>query len=560
MQYEKTASQSAGLDHLRLIKISPCRKFHTLYEKPLYMAQFLYVEKFHEPGLAPVFDETGAYHINFKGEAAYSSKFNKTHGFYFDRAAVEDNEGCYHINPNGNRVYKQSYDWVGNYQENICVVRISNRFYHIDLDGNKLYQEEYQYVGDFKDDIAVVYKNGLATHINNKGELIHNKWYKNLGIFHKGFATAEDKNGWFHVDIAGNAIYPQRYKTVEPFYNGFAIVRTYDDRLVHIDIVGNPKLTIANLEPEPQIDKISAELAGFWKTYLTNVAVELDLLNILPTTSKLLSAQLNIMPLSLQRLLRALWEIGLIDYEPNKDLWQLTLKGEALKNSTFLPQAARMWARVAAEKNWLKITNLLKQETISSFPSFKEQEPSEEVKIEFYQALIGYTMLDTKEFSRQINVDGTKNILLFGVHSLALTTMLKNTYTNNLNLDYYNDYAIPEKLINNYNVCLIAPGKLSKNYDLAIFCRFLQNQDDRKVLSYLKLAKNTKVSRILLIETILTNESPIGGAVDINIMVETGGRLRTIDDWELILKQVGNLKIFNILSLTDYLSVIDIRG
>lgn len=33
-----------------------------------------------------------------------------------------------------------------------------------------------------------------------------------------------------------------------------------------------------------------------------------------------------------------------------------------------------MWARVATEKKWLKITGLLKQKTIYSFASFKEQE------------------------------------------------------------------------------------------------------------------------------------------------------------------------------------------
>ena len=42
-------------------------------------------------------------------------------------------------------------------------------------------------------------------------------------------------------------------------------------------------------------------------------------------------------------------------------------------------------------------------------------------------------------------------------------------------------------------------------------------------------------------------------------MVETGGKLRKLDDWEAILTQVGSFKIFDVLSLTDYLSVIDIR-
>lgn len=559
MQYEKTAGQLVESNHLKLIKISPCRKFHILYEKPLYKEKFLYVEKFHEPGFAPVYDKTGAYHINLKGEAIYTKRFKKTYGFYCGRAVVENNARCYHINSYGNRVYKQSYQWSGNYQENVCVVRKSNKFYHIDLHGNKLYQEEYDYVGDFKDDIAVVYKDGQASHINLEGKLIHNKWYRQLGIFHKGFAIAEDTNGWFHVDIEGNAIYLQRYKTIEPFYNGFAKVQTCDDTLSQIDIAGNIKFTIFTPNLESQIHKISAELAGFWKTYLTNVAIELDLLNILPVTTKLLSEQLNIIESNLQRLLRALWDIGLIDYDQNKDLWQLSPKGEFLKKTPFLSKSATMWARVASEENWLKIIDLLKQKTISSFPSFKERETSDEIKTKFYQALLGYTTLDIRKFSSKINIEGTKNIVLFGVHSLALIPILKNKDINTINLHYYNDPAIPEELIKTYDIELIAPNKLIKNYDLSIFCRFLQHQDDKKVLSYLKLIKSKKIPRILLIETILTYDSPIGGAVDVNIMVETGGKLRKLSDWEIILKQETGLNIFDVLPLTDYLSVIDIR-
>ncbi len=558
MQYEKTTGQLRENNQLKFIKISPCRQFHTLHEKPLYAARFLHVEKFHEPGLAPVHDKTGAYHINLKGEAIYTKRFNKTHGFYCGRAAVKDDNRCYHIDSYGSRIYKQSYQWIGNYQENICVVRISNKFYHIDLHGNKLYREEYDYVGDFKDDIAVIYKDDKATHINPQGKLIHNKWYKQLGIFHKGFAIAEDNNGWFHIDIEGNGVYLQRYKTVEPFYNGLARIETYNNTLGQIDTIGNIRLTTFTPGTESQIHKISAELAGFWKTYLTNVAIELDLLNILPATTELLSKKLGIIESNLQRLLRALWEIELIVYNHNKDLWQLSVKGEFLKDSSFLPQAAKMWARVVTEKNWLKITDLLKQKAIYSFSSFKEQETSLKTKTEFYQALIGYTKLDTKEFNNKISIEDSKNILLFGVHSLALTEALRNKDMNTTNLNYYNDQEIPEELIKAYNVSLSTQDKLA-NYDLSIFCRFLQNQDDEKVISYFKLVKDKKIERILLIETILTDSSPMGGAVDINIMVETGGRLRKLDDWEVILAQVGGLKIFDVLPLTNYLSVIDIR-
>ncbi|EAL58084.1 conserved hypothetical protein [Wolbachia endosymbiont of Drosophila ananassae] len=88
------------------------------------------------------------------------------------------------------------------------------------------------------------------------------------------------------------------------------------------------------------------------------------MLNILPATMPVLSQKLNIIVPNLERLLRALWEIGFIDYDKNKDLWQLSSKGKCFKEIPFLPKAAAMWARVAAEKNWLKIADILRQESI----------------------------------------------------------------------------------------------------------------------------------------------------------------------------------------------------
>ncbi len=554
MQHEKTFDQLIK-DNFKSIKISPCESFHELLGNPLYENRFIKVGKFHEPGLAPVYDQTGAYHINVRGEAVYHNRFLKTFGFYFNRAAVEDDTGCYHIDPSGCRVYKQSYQWIGNYQEDACVVRRHDKCFHINLNGNRIYQEEYDYVGDFKDGIAVVYKDSKATHINHHGKLVHNKWYKKLNVFHKGYSIAEDQHGWFHIDINGDPVYQQRFKMVEAFYNGMAKVETFEGVLGQIDITGNVKFSIFDLGKESQVHRISAELSAFWKTYLTSVAIELDLLNILPATTPVLSKKLNIIVPNLERLLRALWEIGFIDYDKDEDLWKLSSKGKCFKEIPFLPKAATMWARVAAEKNWLKIADILKQKSISSFESFKEREASEDKKIAFYQALLGYSRFDTKEFNSRINIDGAKNILLFGVHSLFLAY---SDIHNKGSIGLYNEHKVPRKLVENLKVKLITQEKLSaKNYELGVFCRFLQHYDDDKVLSYLKLVKG--ISRILLIETILDYRSPAGGSVDINVMVETGGKLRTLSDWEKILKQVKGFKISSVVPLTDYLSVIDVR-
>lgn len=557
MQHEKTFSKLDKSKRLNHIKISDSRTFHKLDDLPLYSPRFIDVEKFHHPGLAPVYDESGGYHINLDGIAIYRQRFDKTFGFYCNRAAVMDKEKYYHIDLEGNRIYRNSYDWVGNYQEDKCVVRKSDKCFHIDLEGNRLYSEEYDYVGDFKDGIAVVYKNQYATHVNHKGNFIHNKWYKKLGIFHKGYANAEDDNGWFHIDIKGEQIYDHRYKMVEPFYNGYAKVETFDGKLGQIDIKGNIKHVIHTPDTILQMHQISRELVGFWNTYLVNAASQMGILQLLPANIVSLAKKLKVNQEHLHRFLRALWEMNLISYDGKNDIWQLADKGQFFIDNPFMIKAAKMWGKVIAQENWLKIPELLKQHEISSFLSFKENEKDEDIKTEFYQALLGYTALDITEFAEKIEIDQGIKVLLFGVHSLVLVDILKSKNINSIS--YHNDPKLPAQLVRDFDVDIRERNDSIKEYDLAIFGRFFQHYDDSKVLSYFQTLKNTRISRILLIETVIEEHKPMGGMVDMNIMVEAGGKLRTRTSWEDISEKVGWFSISDILPLTSYLSVIDIR-
>lgn len=556
MQYEETSRKLDMLEQIGNIKLSYCRDYHLLNEDPLYDIRFTDIEKFHYPGLAPATDQSGSYHINFDGVAIYEKRFDKTFGFYCNRAVVVDNGNYYHIDPEGKRIYHDSYDWIGNYQEGKCVANKAGKFFHIDLEGNKIYQEEYDYVGDFKDDIAVIYKNGQATHINVVGKKIHNKWYKKLGVYHKGYANAEDDSGWFHINIKGKAIYQHRYKIVEPFYNGYAKVETFSGTLGQIDLNGDIKHIIYQPDFISQMHQISGEMVGFWNTYLLNAAAHIGILELLPDNIVSLTKKLEVNKNNLQRFLRSLWEINLISYDKNKDIWQLTEKGQFFIDNPFMIKAAKMWGRVIAEENWLKIPKLLNQQNISSHLSFKEKEKNANIKTDLYETLLGYTNFDIAKFKEIIDIDKDQKILLFGVNSLALIDILKSQNINSIS--YHNDPEIPEQLIDKFNINIIEKDDSIEQYNIAIFGRFLHHQDDNKVLSFFKNLRDSNISRILLIETIIEEDNPVGGVVDINIMVETGGMLRSKNHWEYILNKVGNFSINNILPLTSYLSVIDI--
>jgi hypothetical protein len=228
------------------IKTSPDNTHFLFESKLLFNKRFIEVLKFHAPGLAPVKDETGAYHIGSSGDPLYSERYSRTFGFYCNRAAVIQDKNWFHINEQGKRTYPQNYAWTGNFQENLCTVRdFHNNYFHIDLHGSRIYTANYLYAGDFKNSIACVkLQSGFCKYIDTKGKPINNKEFWDLGVFHKNFATAKDKDGWFHIDKDGVAVYSERYFAVEPFYNGFALVTQFDDNKLIINEKGERVLEI----------------------------------------------------------------------------------------------------------------------------------------------------------------------------------------------------------------------------------------------------------------------------------------------------------------------------
>jgi len=227
------------------IKISEDSTHFVFEGKPVFSKQFIEVLKFHAPGLAPVKDKTGSYHIDSSGDQLYTERYTRTFGYYCNRAAVIHNGEWFHLNEKGIKVHPHSFAWSGNYQENLCPVRdASNNYFHIDLNGEKIYSATFIYAGDFKDGIACVKTvNGFYKHIDTRGNFLNNIDFLDLGIFHKNFATARDVTGWHHIAKNGKEIYKQRYAAVEPFYNGFALVTQFDDRKIIIDEGGNKILT-----------------------------------------------------------------------------------------------------------------------------------------------------------------------------------------------------------------------------------------------------------------------------------------------------------------------------
>lgn len=228
------------------IKVATDNTHFTFDGEPIFNKTFIEVLKFHAPGLAPVLDNSGAYHIDSIGEELYKNRYSRTFGFYCNRATVIEKNRWFHITEKGEKAYSKTFLWTGNYQEDVCTVRDdNNQYFHIDINGIRLYKDNYKYVGDFKDGIACVkLENGLFKHINTQGVFINNNSFLDLGIFHKNFATAKDEKGWFHINKKGEELYSDRYLLIEPFYNGYALVTKFNSDKVIINEVGQEVLKV----------------------------------------------------------------------------------------------------------------------------------------------------------------------------------------------------------------------------------------------------------------------------------------------------------------------------
>ena len=533
------------LNFWKLTVTSPCETHHLADNKPLYSSRFESVLKFHEPGYAPVKDSTGSYHIDILGNPLYAYRYIRTFGFYEGYAAVESVTGWFHISPNGYPAYEEKYAWCGNFQEGLSVVRDkTGNYFHINFDGKRPYKQSYSYVGDFKDGIAVVYReNGQGTHIDHQGNFIHSIWYSQLDIFHKGFARARDERGWFHVRKDGSSAYSQRFANLEPFYNGQAHAVDFGGNYLIIDEQGH---TINELykSSKNEIGELSGDLVSFWKSETIKLAVDLKLFDHLPGSLEGIATKLQLPASNLERVLRALWEIEIV--EKQNEFWILMVKGNLLipQEKSFMAAASIMWSKV--QEAWSSLQDKIKTKEIYHHPTFKEEtinEPSLEI---YRRALQGYAEEDFKEIAAWSIWKEHPTIVGMGQTAITLLThILKNHHSLRgilLNEDKPLYHVEIEETLKPRLQKVFADIFKPRNEEVSavILPRFLHYFPDKEATQILKNIHSLllKTGKLYIFEMVLDPSLPNGGLLDLNMLAEAGGKLRTLSQWQELLENV----------------------
>ena len=537
--------------HWRDTVVVPGATHHLHRGRPLYEARFDEVLKFHAPGLAPVQDASGGYHIDLAGQPAYARRFQRTFGYYEGVAAVATDDGWTHIEPSGRAVYAARWSWCGNFQGGRCTVRAPDgRYGHIAPDGAVVGSVRWRYAGDFRDRIAVVQADdGRSTHINPVGERVHDVWFEDLDVFHKGYARARDASGWMHVDGRGQPAYDRRFANAEPFYNGQARVERFDGGLEVIDEVGK---TLVELRPARRstFAALSADMVGFWRTDAIAGAVELGIIEALPGTTQDLARRLSLHAGRLDALMRGLYELHIV--ERRSERWALTDRGAFLRRDhplTLADAAAEYAGPMRAL--WARLTDAMRDPDWSP-PDIFGDVAGDAARVESHHRMLrSYARHDYTGVPAALDLQGNERVLDVGGGVGVLASLLLD-HQPGLDVVVLDLPEVVAQLPVRPGLSGRAEdlfGDWSQAADVAVLARVLHDwPDDQAVAILQRVRANLPAGgRVFIVEMLVVGEGRFGGLCDLHLLLATGGRERNEQQYGALLAQAG----FDVVGVRD---------
>jgi len=96
-----------------------------------------------------------------------------------------------------------------------------------------------------------------------------------------------------------------------------------------------------------------------------------------------------------------------------------------------------------------------------------------------------------------------------------------------------------------------------KKADAILFPRFLHYFPDEEAIFRLKNSKEqlSNNGSIYIFEMILQNNTPMGGLFDLNMLAETGGKVRLLEEWQYLLFSSG-FRLTDIHKISPVLSIL----
>ena len=403
---------------------------------------------------------------------------------------------------------------------------------------------------------------GLHTHIDTDGNLLHGRWFDDLDVFHKGLARACDAQGWYHVDFWGNAAYARRFASVEPFYNGQARVGTVGGGL---EVIAEDGTTLHTLRPERHttLHRLSADMVGFWRTQVIRAGVKLGVFEALPATMEHVATHTGLHADMARRLLRALWELGTVQCD--RDTWSVSDTGALLtpQAKDCMAAAASLWGGDHYAQ-WQSLPEILRHGHRGSGSDYFG-DLSSQAAAEYHRAIATYARHDYAALPQALNWSRHRTVLDAGGSSGALLFDLLGQVPNlrGVLLDRPEVIKLTEVPTSLADRTTLASGDLFAPWpasaDSILLARVLHDWDDDCALQLLRHARQALEAggAIYVIEMVQEESHPHGALADLNLLVMTGGRERTLEQWASVFDGAG-LALAAVHPLNQIASVMEV--
>jgi predicted transcriptional regulator len=288
-------------------------------------------------------------------------------------------------------------------------------------------------------------------------------------------------------------------------------------------------------------------MVGFWRTQTLRAAVELRLVEALPSTPDRLAQRLALVPDRCERLLRALGELGLVVRE--SDTWHATRRGALLhpQHPLQMADAALHWGR-DCYRLWEALPNALRAHDPWTPPRFFEALSSDAQRVaSYHRAMSSYARQDYAHLSDAlahlssgtvIDAGGGTGTLL--AHLLEQRPGLQGVLLERP--EVLQQVTVPAALAARMT---LVPGDLFSPWDVqahaVILARVLHDWEDAEATRILERARAAlrASGRIHVIEFLLDEERLDGSLLDLHMLVTTGGRERTERRFRELLSRAG---------------------
>ncbi|EAU65042.1 hydroxyneurosporene methyltransferase, putative [Stigmatella aurantiaca DW4/3-1] len=298
-----------------------------------------------------------------------------------------------------------------------------------------------------------------------------------------------------------------------------------------------------------ELQALSGDMVGFWRTQTLLAAVELGLLHGLPGTTEQLAERCKLPVDWCARLLRALGELGLVSRQGT--LWRTTERGALLhpEHPLSLQEAASHWGRDCS-RLWEALPTALRGDANWKPPSFFEQLAKEEARLESYHRMMAsYARHDYGALAEHLPhlTSGTVLDAGGGTGTLLHELLHRRPELQGVLLErpeVARLATVPPSLSGRLQ---LRAGDLFQPWGVqaeAIFLtRVLHDWEDEEALRILIRARESLQpgGRLYAVELLLGTAEPdmSGGLLDLHMLVSTGGRERTEAQFHALFERAG---------------------